>query len=86
MELGSDDDDGNPRGKTQTKKPKLSPKGVTGVTSTSSGASFLTAAEQREQDKKNEKKAAEDPYAFLSVIKDVGHEPLTNLLPSNVFS
>lgn len=34
------------------------------------GSSFLTAAEQREQGKKNEKKAAEDPYAFLAEVQD----------------
>ena len=39
--------------------------------SASGGFSLLTAAEQREQEKKNEKKATEDPYAFLSDLKDV---------------
>jgi DNA mismatch repair protein MSH6 len=32
---------------------------------------FLTAAEQREQGKKDEKKAAESPYSFLLNVKDV---------------
>ncbi|KIY47863.1 DNA mismatch repair protein Msh6 [Fistulina hepatica ATCC 64428] len=31
---------------------------------------FLTAAERREQGKKNEKKAAEDPYSFLQDVRD----------------
>ena len=36
------------------------------------GATFLTAAEQREQGKKEEKKAAESPYSFLADnIRDV---------------
>ncbi|KAJ7093127.1 muts domain V-domain-containing protein [Mycena epipterygia] len=37
---------------------------------TSGTRSFLTAAEQREQDKKNEKKESESPYAFLAEIRD----------------
>ncbi|KAJ7756787.1 muts domain V-domain-containing protein [Mycena maculata] len=37
---------------------------------TSGSRSFLTAAEQREQEKKNEKKECESPYAFLAEIKD----------------
>ncbi|KAG5654433.1 hypothetical protein H0H81_002622 [Sphagnurus paluster] len=40
------------------------------TTSTGAGL-FLTAAERREQGKKNDKKAAEDPYSFLAEIKDV---------------
>lgn len=39
---------------------------------------FLTAAEQREQGKKDEKKAAESPYSFLLNVKDV--YPITCLL------
>jgi hypothetical protein len=31
----------------------------------------LTAAEQREQGKKNEKKSTEDPYSFLQDVRDV---------------
>jgi hypothetical protein len=38
---------------------------------TSGNRSFLTAAEQRTQDKKNEKKEGESPYAFLADIRDV---------------
>ncbi|PFH50600.1 hypothetical protein AMATHDRAFT_80735 [Amanita thiersii Skay4041] len=34
------------------------------------GSSFLTAAERREQGKKNDKKAAEEPYAFLLDVRD----------------
>ena len=43
---------------------------------------FLTAAEQREQGKKDEKKAAESPYSFLLNVKDVCLVPclLNNLL------
>ena len=37
----------------------------------SANALFLTAAEKREQGKKNEKKGAEDPYSFLADVKDV---------------
>jgi DNA mismatch repair protein MSH6 len=35
------------------------------------GFTFLTAAEQREQGKKVEKKSAEDPYSFLQDVRDV---------------
>lgn len=35
------------------------------------GFSFMTAAEQRELEKKNVKKSAEDPYSFLQDVKDV---------------
>lgn len=34
---------------------------------------FLTKAEQRELGKKEEKKAAESPYSFLTDIKDVSY-------------
>jgi DNA mismatch repair protein MSH6 len=40
------------------------------------GDEFLTAAEKRTQNKKDEKKAAEDPYEFLNEIKDKdGNKP-----------
>lgn len=35
------------------------------------GSSFLTAAERREQGKKDEKRSTEDPYSFLQDVKDV---------------
>jgi len=35
------------------------------------GSSFLTAAERREQGKKDEKRLTEDPYSFLQDVKDV---------------
>ncbi|KAJ7090206.1 muts domain V-domain-containing protein [Mycena belliarum] len=37
---------------------------------TSGTRSFLTQAEQRQQEKKNEKKESESPYAFLADIRD----------------
>ncbi|KAF8636930.1 hypothetical protein AX17_003181 [Amanita inopinata Kibby_2008] len=40
------------------------------ASSHSAGLSFLTAAERREQGKKDEKKAAEEPYAFLRDVRD----------------
>ncbi|KAJ7197253.1 muts domain V-domain-containing protein [Mycena pura] len=43
---------------------------------TSGTRSFLTAAEQREQDKKTEKKEAESPYSFLQDIRDVLTSPV----------
>ena len=70
MELGSDDEEGKGKAKSRKQRP-VPKKNTTDSVSASGGVSFLTAAEQREQEKKNDKKASEDPYAFLSVIKDV---------------
>ncbi|TFK38050.1 DNA mismatch repair protein msh6 [Crucibulum laeve] len=58
------------------------------------GFSFLTAAEQREQGKKDEKKAAESPYGFLVNIKDKdgrkpgqeGYDPRTLYIPSKAWA
>lgn len=60
--------------KSKTKvmaKPSLKKGGVGDSSGGGNSFSFLTAAEQREQGKKNEKKAAEDPYAFLQGVRDV---------------
>lgn len=70
----SDDDseDEEPVKKSKSKstaKKATSDKSV--PVATSGTRSFLTAAEQREQDKKNEKKESESPYAFLAEIRDV---------------
>ncbi|KAF9449836.1 DNA mismatch repair protein msh6 [Macrolepiota fuliginosa MF-IS2] len=56
-------------------------------------SSFLTAAEQREQGKKNDKKAADDPYSFLQDVKDKdsrrpgepGYDPRTLYIPSSAW-
>ncbi|KAF8068932.1 muts domain V-domain-containing protein [Lyophyllum atratum] len=71
----SDDDDDIVKTKSKSKAPtKRAPaakKTAAVVADASSGAGlFLTAAEKREQGKKKDKKAAEDPYAFLADIKD----------------
>ncbi|KAF9264277.1 DNA mismatch repair protein Msh6 [Marasmius fiardii PR-910] len=55
--------------------------------------SFLTAAERREQAKKDEKKAAENPYAFLLDVKDKDgkrpgdpkYDPRTLFIPPKVW-
>ncbi|KAJ7470392.1 muts domain V-domain-containing protein [Mycena latifolia] len=60
---------------------------------TSGTRSFLTAAEQREQDKKNEKKESESPYAFLTDIRDKDglrpddpkYDPRTLYIPSKAW-
>ncbi|KAF9051391.1 muts domain V-domain-containing protein [Panaeolus papilionaceus] len=57
--------------------------------SSSISGSFLTAAEQRAQGKKDEKKAAESPYSFLQDVKDKdgrrpgepNYDPRTLLVP-----
>jgi hypothetical protein len=46
--------------------------GASGSTSTSAN-NFLTAAEQRAQAMKEEKKSQEDPFSFLLDVRDVGY-------------
>ncbi|KAJ6606598.1 muts domain V-domain-containing protein [Mycena vulgaris] len=68
------DDDGSEDEEPVKKKSKATAKKATldksTPVATSGTRSFLTAAEQREQDKKNEKKESESPYAFLAEIRD----------------
>ncbi|KAJ6488686.1 muts domain V-domain-containing protein [Mycena vitilis] len=69
----SDDDldDEEPVKKSKSKPTaKKAPVDKSGAAATSANRSFLTKAEQREQDKKNEKKESENPYAFLADIRD----------------
>ncbi|KAF5356840.1 hypothetical protein D9756_006462 [Leucocoprinus leucothites] len=73
------------KGKGRTENPS---KSLADVSQGSSG--FLTAAERREQGKKNEKKSAEDPYSFLQDVKDKdgrrprepGYDPRTLFIPA----
>lgn len=67
------DDDKPKKSKAESSKGKAKSVNPTkSLATTSQGSSsFLTAAEQREQGKKNEKKSAEDPYSFLQDVKDV---------------
>lgn len=46
---------------------------TSGVGSVTGSSTFLTAAEQREQGRKEEKKATEEPYAFLRNVRDVSN-------------
>ncbi|KAG6876423.1 hypothetical protein C0993_003233 [Termitomyces sp. T159_Od127] len=69
------DDDINVKSKSESKSKssiKKTPSEKQTLTASNGGASglFLTAAERREQGKKDEKKAAETPYSFLEDIKD----------------
>ena len=54
---------------TKQKRPPL--KKTSASNSNANANSFLTAAEQREQDKQVEKKSQEDPFAFLINPRDV---------------
>ena len=57
-----------------SKKSKVkakSQKSAPAASAVSGGFSLLTAAERREQAKKDGKKATEDPYSFLLDINDV---------------
>ena len=61
-----------PKGKPKASGGSKSSKANTTMTSTGPGVvNFLTAAEQREQGKKDEKKSAESPYSFLQDVRDV---------------
>lgn len=77
----SDDEDApktkNGKSKSTSTKSKAfgAKKGTSAQEVASSGAGlFLTAAERREQGKKDGKKATEDPYAFLLDVQDVWNE------------
>ena len=73
-DFDEDDDEAPKKRKGKGKATPTAKKGAAAASSTSAGASgisFLTAAEQREQDKKDDKKAAETPYSFLLNITDV---------------
>ncbi|KAL4256940.1 DNA mismatch repair protein [Pleurotus pulmonarius] len=95
---GDDDDDSAPKKKSKPPKKGASTKGASKDASSSmpnmtSGASFLTAAEQRERGKKDEKKAAEEPYAFLQTVMDKdknkpgdpGYDPRTLYVPPSAW-
>lgn len=75
-ELSGDTSDGErkqimSKARPSAKKGASKSKSKVGEGASATGSfAFLTAAEQREQDKKNDKKAAEDPYAFLAEIRD----------------
>jgi len=77
-QLGSDDEDDpeGPRGKVKSKSKRpiaRSTKSDAGGSAPAQGGgvSFLTAAEQRAQDKKNDKKTGDDPFSFLKDVRDV---------------
>ncbi|KAI6043995.1 muts domain V-domain-containing protein [Pisolithus marmoratus] len=88
-----DDDDGDKR--TKKSQPKRSQKqpGTVGV-SGEGHSLFLTAAEQRTQQQKIEKKALEEPYAFLQDPRDKdglrpgepGYDPRTLYIPKQVWA
>ncbi|KAI6019884.1 muts domain V-domain-containing protein [Pisolithus orientalis] len=93
-----DDDDGEDyEGDERTKKsqPKRSLKqpGIAGVSS-GGHSLFLTAAEQRAQQQKTEKKATEEPFAFLQDPRDKdglrpgepGYDPRTLYIPKQVWA
>ena len=77
------DEDEVPKKKRKSSgKSRSSPaKGKALANSGSGNATFLTAAEQREQGKKEEKKAAESPYSFLADnVRDVSKLLLLDFL------
>ncbi|KAI6168433.1 DNA mismatch repair protein Msh6 [Pisolithus thermaeus] len=89
----SDDYEGIKGIKKSQSKPSLKHLGTTGVSG--GGASlFLTAAEQRTQQQKTEKKATEEPFAFLQDPRDKdgirpgepGYDPRTLYIPKQVWA
>ena len=108
-ELDSDldlDDDDEPKSKAKSKsKSKLSSKKAAAPSrqplkqessskGPSAGSAFLTAAEQRALKQKSEKKAAEDPFSFLSDVRDKdglrpgepGYDPRTLYIPKSAWN
>ncbi|RDB29773.1 DNA mismatch repair protein msh6 [Hypsizygus marmoreus] len=98
--VSSDDSSGEEdepkfKSKSTKKKAPAIKKGpsTTEGASTNGGFSFLTAAEKREQEKKNDKKAAEDPYAFLADVRDKegrrpgdpNYDPRTLMVPKEAW-
>lgn len=70
-EDGDRDEDEAPKTKAKSKVKSGSKKSNAADGTSSNGFTMLTAAEQRAQGKKDEKKAAESPYGFLAEIRDV---------------
>ncbi|KAJ3752036.1 hypothetical protein EV360DRAFT_97567 [Lentinula raphanica] len=89
----SDEDEDGEEDDAVHKKSKSKPKPTVTAKSLKSSQnsdsySFLTAAERREQDKKDEKKATETPYGFLQDVKDVypKYDPRTLYNPSKAWT
>ncbi|KAF9233196.1 muts domain V-domain-containing protein [Melanogaster broomeanus] len=89
-----DDDDDVPKPKKAPAKRPVLQKTATEASNASGGSSlFLTAAEQRAQDKKIEKKTAEDPFSFLLDVRDKdrvrpgepGYDPRTLYIPEKAW-
>ncbi|TFK46819.1 DNA mismatch repair protein Msh6 [Heliocybe sulcata] len=78
------------KGKARTSRPALKSSNETGRTSSDA---FLTAAEQRMQAQKNEKKSNEEPFSFLVDPKDKdglrpgepGYDPRTLFIPKSAW-
>ncbi|KAH7886999.1 muts domain V-domain-containing protein [Phlebopus sp. FC_14] len=79
--------------KTQSKKTLKKP-ALDGSSANGGASRFLTAAEQRAQGKKMEKKASEDPFSFLTNVRDKdgirpgepGYDPRTLYIPKSVWT
>ncbi|KAF8184994.1 muts domain V-domain-containing protein [Mycena galopus ATCC 62051] len=67
---GDEDEEPVKKSKSKSAAKKATSDKAAAPAATSGNTSFLTAAERRELEKKNEKKEAENPYAFLQDIKD----------------
>ncbi|KAG5338497.1 hypothetical protein C0989_007269 [Termitomyces sp. Mn162] len=75
-EFSDDGDHVKSKSKSKSSRKKApSAKQTSAVSNGGTSGLFLTAAERREQGKKDEKKAAETPYSFLEDIKDAKFTP-----------
>ncbi|KAL0959723.1 hypothetical protein HGRIS_011415 [Hohenbuehelia grisea] len=90
-----EEDEKPTKSKAKTKaKPRPSMAKSSSAGGSSGSGLFLTAAEQREQGRKDEKKAAEDAYSFLLDVKDKdkkrpgepGYDPRTLYIPPKAWN
>ncbi|KAH7923446.1 DNA mismatch repair protein Msh6 [Leucogyrophana mollusca] len=91
----NESDSDEPSAKTsKPQRPSLKKNTDVGGSLGGNGSLFLTAAEQRTQEKKTEKKAAEDPFSFLIDPKDKdgvrpgepGYDPRTLYIPKQAWA
>lgn len=70
---GEDEDEDEPKPKkSAARRPAIKKAFGKNPSGESATSLFLTAAEQRTQEKKIEKKVADDPFSFLVDVRDVG--------------
>ncbi|KAI0266519.1 muts domain V-domain-containing protein [Gloeopeniophorella convolvens] len=98
--LSDDEDEGGARTAKAKKstggaaRPSLKKAPAAGASASASSSNFLTAAERRAQASKDEKKSQEDPFSFLTDIRDKdgvrpgepGYDPRTLFVPKKAWN